>query len=129
MFRLKMKESKTGLIYGINDFVEILGNYFFDNHLWKVHLKENSGVARSENETTISGRELLEIIKEDKKPLYTSFAAIEGAQIAFRITAGETWIVETMQSHWVDFFEEKFSIIEKKEIDSKSHEFDEFVQD
>ncbi|MBI2579893.1 MAG: hypothetical protein HYW27_03250 [Candidatus Aenigmarchaeota archaeon] len=58
-----------------------------------------------------------------------SFSALEGNQILFRIAISDKCTIHTTRKHWVTFFEEKFSVVSKEELDPDMPEFDEFMQD
>ena len=120
MYRIVVKESKEGPITSMKDMTELIGPYFVDNHRWKIHVT-------GEPERIIMGPEFSGMLK--KGTIFISAAPLEGDQILFRITAGESWIIHTTRRHWMEFFQEKTNIIEKTELDTDLPEFSEFMQD
>ncbi len=121
MYLLTVKD-----VNGINDFTDVIGRLFVMNHSWKIRVRE---MPQFQKETTIKGRELQNLIENGIKSSDSSFSALEGDQILFRIAISDKCIIHTTRKHWVTFFEEKFSISGKEELDPDMPEFNEFMQD
>ncbi|MDI6720816.1 MAG: hypothetical protein QMD85_00395 [Candidatus Aenigmarchaeota archaeon] len=114
----------------IKDIMEAIGHLFTTNHTWKIHVRNASRpLPQFGKETIITGHKLYEILKEGIEFTDASFSALEGSQILFRIAASNGWVIHTTRKHWVTFFEEKFRVAEKEEMDPDLPEFDEFMQD
>ena len=129
MCRLVIKETKQAPVRDVREFMHLLGALFIGNHKWKVRVSKASKPTPFSNETLITGHDLNELLKQDIKFEDATFSALEGDQILFRITSGSEWIVHSTRRHWIEFFEEKFKIHEKTEMDPDLPEFDEFMQD
>src|SRR3989344_3742014 len=98
-------------VKGINDFTDVIGRLFVMNHSWKIRVH---GMPQFQKETMIRGRELQNLIENGIKSSDSSFSALEGDQILFRIAISDKCIIHTTRKHWVTFFEEKFSVSGKR---------------
>ena len=117
MYKLLIRKSKVATRMSVNDILDAVGYFFVINHNWKIG-----------SEKKITGHEFNDILKNSKL-LEGVFSSLEGNQILFRITTGDGYTIHTTRRHWVEFFEEKFIVEKKEELDSDAPEFSEFMQD
>ena len=129
MCKLVLGVGKAAPLRDVREIMELIGELFVANHRWKVQVRRADKPTPYAEEKLITGHELHDLVRQDIRFNEATFSALEGDQILFRITCGEKSVVHTTRRHWVEFFEEKFNIEEKTELDVEEPEVAEFMQD